>query len=363
MVGAQTREPLRELGDEPARARRRPGRAAWRAGRRARGRRRARALRRTVGTERRARRRSGRAARSRRRDRPRGPSSAARRVLPTPGSPATSTARRAPAAASFHAIVTCSYSSSRPASEKRGAIENARGSGSCIVRTASGAHSTSHAASGSGSPFSSSSPTGRSVTSARLPSSTRTTSATSTWPDARRRAQPRRLDHGRAEPVVVLERRLTDRDADAERERQLARAGEHVDLLLHAACGAHGVGVARERHHQPVAEVLHLGPAVGGDLGPQRVEHVVAQRRRPPRRRGRTRARSTPTRSQNSNVTVAVSGSPRRESLRAIRFRRSAEASRDGRAGSLGSGVDAASIVCGAVPAQPVTVIVACIEA
>src|SRR5947207_807766 len=38
-----------------------------------------------------------------------------------PGSPATSTARRDPVEASFHAIVTCSYSASRPASEKRDA--------------------------------------------------------------------------------------------------------------------------------------------------------------------------------------------------------------------------------------------------
>ena len=93
----------------------------------------------------------------------------------------------------------------------------------------------------------------------------------------RRGAQARRLDDGRAEPVVVFEGRLTHRDADAERERELAPAAERIDLLLHAARSAHGVGVARERHHQPVAEVLHLGPAVRGDLGAERIEHVVAQ--------------------------------------------------------------------------------------
>src|SRR3954466_755934 len=55
---------------------------------------------------------------------PRDDERAARRVWPPPCSPATSTVRRVPATASFHAIRTCSYSSSRPASENRGAIEN-----------------------------------------------------------------------------------------------------------------------------------------------------------------------------------------------------------------------------------------------
>ena len=129
-----------------------------------------------------------------------------------------------------------------------------------MLCTTSGAHSTSHVGRGSGSPLSCSSPAGRIGTSERLPRSTRTTSAASTCPllTAERAAT---LDHRGPEPVVVLEPRFADRDSDAERERELPLPGKDVDRLLHAAHGAHGIVVARERHHQPIAEVLHFRPA------------------------------------------------------------------------------------------------------
>ena len=205
------------------------------------------------------------------------PSSAARRVLPIPGSPATRTARRVPVDASFQAVVTSWSSSSRPASEKRGAIENAVGKGK--VHRPHGERCPFDFARGDG--------IGQALEGKFADGAQRHFHATAEQ-DAHDvgdkhlargggGTEARRFDDWRPEPVVVLERGFSDRDPDAQREREATSAAEHVDLLLHAARGADRVGITRERDHEPVAEVLHLRATMRHDLGSQHVEDVAPQ--------------------------------------------------------------------------------------
>ena len=92
-----------------------------------------------------------------------------------------------------------------------------------------------------------------------------------------RRAQPRRLDHRRAEPVAVLERRVAGADPDPHREpRAVAAPVVQVDALLHRDRAGDRVGRRRVRHHQRVADRLHLGAAGAADRLAQHVEVLAA---------------------------------------------------------------------------------------
>ena len=72
--------------------------------------------------------------------------------------------------------------------------------------------------------------------------------------------QPRRLDHRTTEVVLLLACHLADGDADPHEERLATTAVVPVECLLHGHGAADGVGGGTEHDHQPIAEVLHLGP-------------------------------------------------------------------------------------------------------
>ena len=133
--------------------------------------------------------------------------------------------------------------------------------------------------SGDGKPFSSSSPSERSSRSVREPASIRTMSANQDLAAVGRRAEAGRLDHGRAEPVVVLEGGVARADPDAHREpvpvAELAVVA--VDGPLHRGRAGERVGRARVRDHQRVADRLHLGAAGRGDRLAERGEVIAAQ--------------------------------------------------------------------------------------
>ena len=75
-------------------------------------------------------------------------------------------------------------------------------------------------------------------------------------------AEPLGDHHRRAEVVALVADRLADVQADANGERKLAAGTGAVDGLLDRDRACDGVNRAHERHHQPVAEVLHLLAAV-----------------------------------------------------------------------------------------------------
>jgi hypothetical protein len=74
----------------------------------------------------------------------------ASRVFPTPGSPARSTTRRSPAAASFHSCPSCSSSGSRPTKMRPISVSSA---GSGTDDTASGCQTISQATTAAGRPW------------------------------------------------------------------------------------------------------------------------------------------------------------------------------------------------------------------
>ena len=92
-----------------------------------------------------------------------------------------------------------------------------------------------------------------------------------------RGAQPRSLDHRRAEPVAVFERHVAHADPDAHREaRVLAAPVVSVDTLLHRDGARDRISRGRIRHHQRVADRLHLGAAGPADRLAQHVEMLAA---------------------------------------------------------------------------------------
>jgi hypothetical protein len=97
-------------------------------------------------------------------------------------------------------------------------------------------------------------------------------------PTARVRAQTGRLHDRVAEVVTVLVGRLPTGDADADGEVLGGRPVVALDGLLHCYGAGEGGRRQRKHDHEPVAEVLHLGAAVGGNRGPQQLEMLVAQR-------------------------------------------------------------------------------------
>ena len=80
--------------------------------------------------------------------------------------------------------------------------------------------------------------------------------------------QPRRHLHGRAEKVVVLHHRLADMDPDTHIELVLRLGVEHRERPLHRARTGRRRRRLVERHHQPVAGMLDLAPAVLDQLAP-----------------------------------------------------------------------------------------------
>src|SRR6266576_689889 len=75
------------------------------------------------------------------------------------------------------------------------------------------------------------------------------------------RAEPRRLDHGDPENVVVLEGDVTTRDSDPHFVRFRKSTGVSVDRLLDGDGCAQRVGGTRERCEDAVAQPLDHDPA------------------------------------------------------------------------------------------------------
>ncbi len=98
-------------------------------------------------------------------------------------------------------------------------------------------------------------------------------------------AQPGRLHHWRAEPVVVLAGGFAGGDADADGQTQQGIAAvETADGLLHGHRAAQRIGGAGgaggcggERDHESVALALDLAAAEGGDRFAHGREEVAAQ--------------------------------------------------------------------------------------
>jgi hypothetical protein len=95
-------------------------------------------------------------------------------------------------------------------------------------------------------------------------------------PGLRGVAQALRDDDGRADEVGADPHRL----AGVQPHAQHGALAAGADRLLHGRRAGHRPAGGRERHHQPVAEALHLLAAVAADLRPQERE-VLAQRCRP----------------------------------------------------------------------------------
>ncbi len=76
-------------------------------------------------------------------------------------------------------------------------------------------------------------------------------------------AEPARDDDRRAEVVFTLAHRLAG--VDAHLHGKPLAAGAAARRLLHHNRAAHGVRRRGERHHQAIAERLHLRPAVCAD--------------------------------------------------------------------------------------------------
>ena len=89
-------------------------------------------------------------------------------------------------------------------------------------------------------------------------------------------AQPRRLDDGLAKEVAVLLRRLARREADSDGEGPYGPTVVALDALLHPDGAGEGPAQAGERHHQPVAEVLHLRAPRSAHGGTQQREVFLA---------------------------------------------------------------------------------------
>ncbi len=89
----------------------------------------------------------------------------------------------------------------------------------------------------------------------------------------RRRAEPGRLDHGRAEDVAVLDRHVTEADADADGQLDV-RLDEPlgVEALLDRDGRRDRAGRRAEGREEPVAETLHDATTVAfHHLGDQRI--------------------------------------------------------------------------------------------
>ena len=141
-------------------------------------------------------------------------------------------------------------------------------------------------------PFNSNGPTSTNVWVACRPTINRTSSAARICPPFGRRAQPRRLDDRIAEVVAVLLDRFAGAHADAHAERLAAGPVVMLDRLLHPHRARQRPARRREHHHQPVTQVLHLGPARRRHRAPQQPEMRLAQllrRLRTEARRGRGR--------------------------------------------------------------------------
>ena len=190
------------------------------------------------------------------------------RVLPTPGSPASSTVAARAATGACHSSVSRARSAvatdvavvADPTSA--GEIGHV-GPTSHRAPSSSGSHSTRHAGTGSASPFRSSSPIGSNAKPPRPRARARTSSAASTSPPPAAAAQARCLDDRHAEHVAVLGGHVADRQADANREGTggLATA-VRVDRLLHRDRAGDRVGGGLEGGQDPVAEALDHGAAV-----------------------------------------------------------------------------------------------------
>ena len=92
------------------------------------------------------------------------------------------------------------------------------------------------------------------------------------------RAQPRRLDHRRTEPVPILERGIPPADPDPHRlRRSLPPPVVPLDRPLHRHRTGQGISRPGIRGHQRVADGLHLGPPGGHQRLPQTSEVGPAQ--------------------------------------------------------------------------------------
>ena len=89
-------------------------------------------------------------------------------------------------------------------------------------------------------------------------------------------AQPRRLDDRLAKKVALLLGRLARREADSDRKGTYGPAVMALDALLHPDGAGEGTAQAGERHHQAVAQVLHLRPARSAHGGAQEREVFLA---------------------------------------------------------------------------------------
>ena len=140
------------------------------------------------------------------------------RVLPMPGSPDTSTARRAPSAVSFHAVVRISSWSMRPENGNAGFVSTNAGSGVAVIWSR---ELPDHLARGD-----------RLGEALELERAERPELEVGAAARERahelaredlaavgRRAEPGGLDDRRAEPVAVLEARVAGADADPHRDR------------------------------------------------------------------------------------------------------------------------------------------------
>src|SRR5271165_5864049 len=90
-------------------------------------------------------------------------------------------------------------------------------------------------------------------------------------------AQPRGLDHGLAEIVAVLGRRVTEAHADTHSELLLCAAIARLEGLLHCDRARYRLGGAREHHHEPVAQILDLPSARALERPTKQCEVLLAQ--------------------------------------------------------------------------------------
>ena len=105
---------------------------------------------------------------------------------------------------------------------------------------------------------------------------------------ARRLAQARRLDDGRAEPVARLTDGVADGDPDLDVQRRRSLAVAALDPLLHPDRTVHRRGHPVEGGHDAVSEVLDLLATAVRDcvaedaevLAPQRIGVLRPQARR-----------------------------------------------------------------------------------
>src|SRR5262249_8225833 len=159
---------------------------------------------------------------------------------------------------------SCAHSTGRATNGIAGSARNGAGSsgpiGTAPVSRA-WIHSSSYAATGSGKPFRTTVGSGRNAAGALRVSAAAAPGTSTTPPVARAGgrlvAQPRRLDDGRPEDVVVFDRDLTSRDPDPCREGVPFAAGLVAHAVLHRDRGRECVGGAVEEGEGAVAQRLH----------------------------------------------------------------------------------------------------------